>query len=372
MRVGLDVNPLETHKSRGIGHYVANLLKSLKDIEAPVDFFLYYADWKGEPTSQGNPRFRFRRVERGARSLSHFTAKDSLDVLHLTDYHFPLAAVQELLSSPFSSVRLITTVFDLNPYHNPNKSPREVALMESNLKPLMDRLDRIIVLSENGKKDLVHFWKVRAEKVIPIPLGVDPARFSCPLRRGEVDRARRQYGITSKYILYVGGIDWNKNLVTLLEAYKLFRLDSPAPYELVLVGNHFQNPKALPENIKKGLGPGVKLTGFVPVKDLVALYQGAEIFVFPSIHEGFGLPVVEAMACGTPVVAFKSSCLPEVIGDAGLLVEPCHASALKEAMLNLVTNEHLYSTLKSRGLARSREFTWTRTARCTLDVYTSV
>jgi glycosyltransferase involved in cell wall biosynthesis len=189
----------------------------------------------------------------------------------------------------------------------------------------------------------------------------------------EVQPVLERYQLSQPYILYVGSIEPRKNLLRLLQAYARLRKDLPG-WKLVLVGarNAWKSTPISEEMRKLNLAPWVQLTGYIPEEDLPALYNGAGLFAFPSLYEGFGLPVLEAMACGTPVITSNVSSLPEVAGDAALLVDPYNVEEIAAAMVNVLSDQELSEDLHRRGLERSKEFSWERTAQQTLEVYKKV
>jgi len=193
-----------------------------------------------------------------------------------------------------------------------------------------------------------------------------------PMSLESVDPALKRYVIERPYILYVGSLEKRKNLPRLLEAYAYLRETLPG-WKLVIVGGRKWKSDPIYKAVQRlGLEPHVIFTGFVAEEDLPALYNGADLFVFPSLYEGFGLPVLEAMACGTPVVTSNTSSLPEVAGEAALLVAPTDVKAIAAAMQRVLSEPDLAAELRRRGLERASQFSWERTARETLAVYERV
>lgn len=190
-----------------------------------------------------------------------------------------------------------------------------------------------------------------------------------PMEMVEVDPILQKYGIVRPYILYVGALESRKNLPRLLEAYAQLRQWS-TKWRLVIVGARKWKFSPIFETVQRlGLEPHVTFTGYVADEHLPALYAGADLFAFPSLYEGFGLPVLEAMACGTPVVTSNTSSLPEVAGDAAILVDPNSVGQIAEAMRSVLSQPTLAAELIEKGPARSGLFTWERTAQETIDVY---
>jgi glycosyltransferase involved in cell wall biosynthesis len=238
-------------------------------------------------------------------------------------------------------------------------------MLRHNLK----RLDILISISDNTKKDAIEKLKLRAP-VITIPLAADRNIYYFA-GTAEIRNVQKKYGITKKYILSVCTLEPRKNLASLITAYE--KMPGQEQFQLVLVGM----PGWIQDDFFKSIGKlrlkrNIILTGYVPASDLAGLYTGAEVFVFPSLYEGFGLPVLEAMQCGCPVIASNSSSIPEVVGDAGILVDPLDTTALASAIYQVIINTKIRKSLRQKGIIRSREFSWEKTAKKLLRVINSL
>lgn len=233
------------------------------------------------------------------------------------------------------------------------------------------RADAVVTVSECSRRDLARYLDLPGERLHVTSEGVDP-RF-VPVRDGATLReALGRYGIEGPYLLYVGGINPRKNIARLLEAYGRVRERHPHA-RLVVAGKRQWQAEGVDAALRRlGLADAVHFTGYVADADLPAIYSGAELFVFPSLYEGFGLPPLEAMACGTPVVTSDAASLPEVVGNAALLVDPLDVGSIAAAIDRLLSHPALAADLRSRGLARARRFTWERAARETIAVYEHV
>jgi glycosyltransferase involved in cell wall biosynthesis len=233
------------------------------------------------------------------------------------------------------------------------------------------RADKIICVSESTRRDALHFYALPPETVVVIPEGVEP-HFQAITDPAQLDVIRAKYKLPIRFILYVSTIEPRKNLITLLEAYAVLRRSLPE-VGLVIAGGKGWLYEGFFDRLRTlGLEPQVTLTGFVPEADLPALLSCAEVFAYPSVFEGFGLPPLEAMACGVPVVASNASSIPEVVGEAGLLIEPKDVAAWIEALSGVLLNPALRDDLRTRGLKRAARFTWEAAARQTLAVYHSL
>lgn len=233
------------------------------------------------------------------------------------------------------------------------------------------RAERIIAVSESTKQELVELLAVPSHKIAVIHNGVS-SRFR-RAAQSEVLRIRERYELPEKYILYVGNIEPRKNLPLLLQAFDQLKSHADIPHQLVILGQRAWLHGAV-DNTWQGLKSkaAIRFTGYVPADDLPALYSGAEVFVYPSLYEGFGLPILEAMACGTPVITSSTSSMPEVAGDAAELVDPHSVDALSNALLHLLKDGRRRHELVQKGLRRAAEFTWDRTSRLTLELLRAV
>lgn len=287
--------------------------------------------------------------------------------LRLDLVHDPTGVMPLLLTS----VARVLTIHDAIPYVCPQTSTRLDWLIFHGWLPwAVRRADAIVTVSRRSREDIVTHLPVSPERVAVVPLAADQ-RFR-PMKKAEIEPVLRGCGIERPYILYVGSLESRKNLPRLLEAYDRLRQRS-TPWKLVVVGARKWKSSPIFDTVHRlGLEPYVQFTGYVPDEHLPALYSGADLFVFPSLYEGFGLPPLEAMACGTPVVCSNAASLPEVVGDAAVTVDPYDVDALAEAMHRVLADRELREDLRARGLARARQFTWERTARETLAVYREV
>jgi len=289
--------------------------------------------------------------------------QDGVDVAHVPYFAPPLRP----------TTPIVVTIHDLIPLILPAyRGPLLVRLYTHLVAAATRRADAIIADSEASKRDIVRLLGIPDERVQVIYLAVD-RRFRPITDKAHLEDVRQKYCLPANYILYLGGFDQRKNLATLLKAFKRLTSDM----QLVIAGRlpardtpFFPDPRRMVREF--GLEGRVAFIGWVLEEEKPALYSMAKVFVFPSLYEGFGLPPLEAMACGTPVVASNVSSLPEVVGDAGLLVDPCDAAGLAEAMAALLDDEQLREGLGQKGLEQARRFSWEETARETLKVYRRV
>lgn len=230
------------------------------------------------------------------------------------------------------------------------------------------RARRVIAISEHTKRDVVHLLGIPAEKVEVIYCGVETNFYPRPV--AEVQAFRQQRGLPERFVLFVGTLEPRKNVRRLIEAYAQIR---NLGVKLVIVGGKgwlYDDIFASVERL--GLSDEVLFAGYVPAEELPFWYNAAKLFVFPSLYEGFGLPPLEAMACGTPVISSDAASLPEVVGEAGLMVAPQDVDGLAEAMRQVLGDQGLREQLRERGLQQARQFSWEKIAQQTITVYQQV
>ena len=282
------------------------------------------------------------------------------DVVHFTNGMMPLA----------SPVPTVVTIHDMSLTMYPACHPRRRVLLN---RPLVNlaarRADAVITVSEAAKQDIVRIYGLEPARVHVVHEAAAPS-FGVIHDPFELRRVRERYGLAERFILYVGTIEPRKNLPTLIEAFARRRIAGDLPHQLVCAGPYGWLSDDIDDQIDRlRVRDAVRFTGYVPFADLPAIYNLAELFVFPSVYEGFGLPVIEAMACGTPVVIGSVAALTEVAGDAAVRVDPLEVEALSAAIVALASSREQREELSSRGLARARSFSWERAAAETLNVY---
>jgi len=282
-----------------------------------------------------------------------------IDVLHSPHHTTPLAPC---------GYRRVVTIHDLTFFLLPERYPTTRRLYFQLMTRLSARVaDAVIVPSEAVKGDVTRILGLPRERVFVIPEAAGPAFH--PQDAVAIEAVRRRYGLEGPFLLSVGSLEPGKNRERLLQAFARVRARG-LKHSLVVAGQRaWRYEGEAPLARRLGLADSVRFLGHVPQADLPALYSAADLFVFPSLYEGFGLPALEAMACGTPVVASNVSALPEVVGDAALQVSPLDVEALAGAMERLLRDDRLRSDLRERGLERAAQFSWEKAARRTVEVY---
>jgi glycosyltransferase involved in cell wall biosynthesis len=266
----------------------------------------------------------------------------------------------------------VVTVYDLSFLRFPEVFNRANRLyLGTFTPPSLRRADRVITISESARQDVIELCGVPPERVTPILLAADE-RFK-PAAPAEVRAFRARHNLPERFVLYLGTLEPRKNVETLVRAYALLREQGSDDHVLVLAGPRGWQYEPIFDLVKSlGLSDSVMLPGFVPAEEQALWYSSATVFAFPSRYEGFGLPLLEAMACGAPVVSSSASSLPEVVGDAGLLVDPMDVAGLSAALRELLEDEDRRQALAAAGRARASEFSWRRMASETVQVYREV
>jgi glycosyltransferase involved in cell wall biosynthesis len=286
------------------------------------------------------------------------------DVVHYTDRSMPWLP---------TGIPSVSTIQDLSYASFPGTYTRgKVVYNEITSRIVAARADRIIASSQSTKRDVIRCLGVDEEKIRVVHLAA--SKVFRPIRSPEaLQAASTRLGLPDKVVLAVGSLNPRKNLVTLIQAYARLRQQAGVPHKLVLVGPREWKSEPLYQTVKElGIQSEVRLLGWIQDQDLACVYNLAELFVFPSLHEGFGIPPLEAMACGTPVVCSNSASLPEVVGDAAIAVAPTDVEGLAAAMARVLAEPELARQLRGRGLERARLFSWEKTARETIHVYEEV
>lgn len=374
-RVCIDIRLTQTGaKNTGIGVYARELVRAMQPLEHGLD--LWYLVLSNYPLPDlGLPLDRLVRIWRPRKperwhvfydmlGLSEWLASKNFNLIHALSP----GTIQQV-----GKMRLVVTVHDLIPLHFPadHVSSPDVRWLYRRQLHGIQRSGYVIADSNSTKQDLVKTLKIKSEKIRVIYLATNPSFHSIPIESVKSFRAR--VGLPEQYVLYLGGYSARKNVPLLMQAYQ--RLGKiRRGRKLVLAGSLTRVAKnELVKLVSQlDLESDILWLGHTREEDLVALYNGAELFVYPSLYEGFGLPVLEAMACGTPVVASRAGSLAEVAGDAALLIEPDDEAGLAYAMQQVIETPLVKVDLKQRGLGRAAAFSWERCAHETLAVYHKV
>ena len=268
------------------------------------------------------------------------------------------------------SGRKVITLHDLIPYIMPETVDRPHLDYTFKYTPyIIEEADHIITVSDFSKSDIQRFFGVDDDKITVTHLAAD--RIYCPMDRTKAKNViLNKYGVDKRYVLYLGGFSLRKNISRLLISFKRVVDEVDNTLNLLILGEHSKSYKRLwGETETLGLCENVRFINYVPTEDLPFFYNGAEVFVYPSLYEGFGLPPLEAMQCGTPVVTSNVSSIPEIVGDAAIKVNPYSTYDISSSIIQLLMDEALWTKYSLMGIKKSNEYSWNKTAERTLQVY---
>ncbi|OGI26746.1 MAG: hypothetical protein A2359_03680 [Candidatus Moranbacteria bacterium RIFOXYB1_FULL_43_19] len=382
MRIGIDaraiLNPEKSAPS-GVAHYVWHLVKNILEIDSKNQYILFFdfkvRDKDVKKFTRPNVKIKFfpfsdyKKYMPGAYSeilgLATYS-REKMDLLHVTS---PLYRVPASYRG-----KIVTTFYDFAPYRVPDLFPRlSAAKTKALYKFMAKKSDRIIAVSESTKKDAKELLGYPEKDIYVVLNGIDKRFFEdCSV---PAEKIKKDYKINGKYILFLGTLEPRKNLTRVLEGFARFKnsYQGKFDYQLVVAGKrgwlfkeYFQQAEDL------GIKEDVVFTGYVGGDDLKPLYCHAEFFVMPSLYEGFGQTIVEAMACGAPCLVSRVASIPEVAGDAALYVDPHDTEGIGKAMERLAGDRDLRFELAKKGRQQAKKFSWSKCARETLEIYRKI
>ena len=370
MNIGIDAHAIGARQG-GNETYIKNLILALAEIDQENQYTLYLSEAAAAPEWRDRyPNFAVRLLPaptplvRVPLALAFELRRRPVDVLHV-----------QYTAPPFCPAPVVTTIHDLAFEHLPETFTRRgKAQLRLTVRHTAKLAAHIVTVSEFSRQDIIKTYRMPPGKVTVTHNGYE-AYFSPQIATpDEAKTIRQKFKITGEYLLAVGSVQPRKNLVRLLRAYATLR-EQHAEFQLqlVIVGRKlWLYQEILREIQQQKFAPDVIVTDYVSDKDLPALYRSATALVYPSLFEGFGLPPLEAMACGTPVITSNTSSLPEVVANAAILVDPYNENDIAGAMLKIAFDEQLKLRLREQGMARARHFTWRAAAEKTLAIYRSI
>ena len=367
MRIAIDIRKLHDF---GIGTYIRNLLRQLAKLDSGSEYVLLCQERDGALAAALGRNFRAVTDNSPTYSLREQMSiplalrRERPDVFHAPHYVLPV----------LSGARSVVTIHDcihlMFPEYLPNRAA--YAYAQASIWAATHKASRILTVSESSKRDILRFFDVPADRITVIYNAIDD-RFREQPPESEVVRVRERYQLHGSFVLYAGNVKPHKNLERLIEAFDLVRQSGLDDLKLVVIGDQVSKYAELRRAVHRhNLHKYVRFLGYMPDETLAILYRLTSVFVFPSLYEGFGLPPLEAMASGAPVVTSNVSSLPEVAGDAAMLVDPYEPKSIADGIRRVLTEPELRDELRARGLRRAAEFSWEQSTRRVRQIYGEV
>lgn len=368
MNLGIDGRVITWHIGSGLATYTNNLLANLNRLQNMKNIILFY------PYKDRTDYYNIKDIPRnlliGERRLDFWRNVYDLK----WDANFPIDLFHNTvngigLPQSLKGVKVIT-LHDLIPYIMPETVDRPHLDYTLKHTPyILEDVSHIITVSQYSKSDIQRYFGIDDDRITVTHLAADP--IFMPMDRDNAKRViSNKYGVDKKYVLYLGGFSKRKNIERLIKAFRRVITEKKEVINLLILGEHSRSFKALWKLTDElELCDYVKFLNFVPTADLPYFYNGAEVFAYPSLYEGFGLPPLEAMQCGTPVITSNVSSIPEIVGDACLLADPYSIDSISELMFTLLTDRDEWQKFSLLGIEKAKEYSWQKTAVETFRVY---
>lgn len=370
MKIAIDSRGATWYHGTGIGTYTENILKEILNIDKNNDYMLY---WSGKPKDyiMDNPCKKILTSRKHHRFFQlhffpHNLKKNEIDL-----YHVPQNGIG--LSSNIDCLK-VATIHDLIPYVLPETVGKGyLCKFLKEIPFILDCCDGLLTVSEYSKKDILRFFpSISPDKIFVTPLAANSNFRSMPKNLCG-DYLKNKYNIDYKFFMYMGGFSDRKNVHSLIKAYSDVRSSLNEDIKLVILGSYRDKSQKLIKLCEKlNISDHVNFVGFIPEEDVCYFYNSTEAFVYPSLYEGFGLPPLEAMSCGTPVICSGTTSIPEVVHDCGLFIDPNDFTSISNSLFTISNDEKLKIDLSTRGLQRSKLFSWKNTAEATISAYEKI
>lgn len=360
----------EGYRSAGIARYMFHLLRELPGAANAFQLDVYATEPLA-PTLFPDVTIHTTRLP-AHKPLARILWEQTLLPLDLLQQNYALLHSLAYVSPLINRTRTIVTLYDLSFYLYPEYfRPFHRLYLQWGTRFSIRRAERIITISESTKRDAVRLLRLAPEKIDVAVPGVDEEFFK-PVSAETIARFRRDKNLPEHFVLFIGTREPRKNIASLIRAFALLQGRTKYTYKLVLAGGRGWMDEEIPKVLEAtGMSDQVLFPGFVPHEELPLWYRAADAFVYPSQYEGFGMPALEALASGTPVITSNVSSLPEAVGDAALLIDPQSPEQIADDLVRLLDDGDLCQALRARGLEHARQFTWTRTAQVTARSYAS-
>lgn len=356
MKIAIDIREAVRPKRAGKGWYSLQIVRNLLELDkdnADVSYILY--------TDQPFPEFEhFQNVTQKFFPPSslrwHFRVLKDVKKEKPDIYFAPSSFIVPALAPRW--LKIVATVHDLVAWLYAGSHNVKATIIERITLPIAARrITHFTAVSENTKKDLMRKFYIRSEKISVIPCAASDVFF--PRNQAEIESFREKYSLPKRFFLAVGTLEPRKNFITLIQSFAQIAGEIPSDIQLIIIGGKGWEYEEIFREVKKmGVEDRVKFQGYIDEKELPLFYNAASCFVFPSLYEGFGIPPLEAMKSGCPVICSNTSSMPEVVGDAGILINPKSVSELAQAMKIVLSDEKLANDLREKGLLQAKKFSW--------------
>lgn len=367
--IAFDIMPLVTQlkKFRGIGQSTLRLAKNLLEFSTHYNVIFYAPD--GENLAKYLPGADIRYVS-NKKDLPKRLISDGMNLVHFNDYFFPLFDPVQFAQGEYRLLYTVISVYDLIPFYFKDKKSSAQRIYK-NLFPLLQKVDGIRANSIDTKNELLRKTGLDSSKIRVIYHGIDHQQFHNNYAAEQIAKIKSIYEIENEYILQVGAMDWRKNPLTTLKAYHELLKQGNLNLDLVFAGDPNRN-ECLSYIKENKLEKRVKCLGLIPDDHLPLIYNGALLFAFPSLYEGFGNPPLEAMACGLPVISSDRGSLPEILGNAASYVEPNNIQGWSKKISELYHSPDSRKQMRKKGLLQAGKFRWENTVADLLNFYNDI
>lgn len=368
MKICIDGRAATLYRGTGIGNYTYQIINNLHQIDFLNEYNILTPEASSLKLSKKN---NFNYLSSSTNDKKNFwefiNTKNPKENIIGDIYHIPQNGIG--FSKP-NDIKTVITLHDIIPMKMPDTvSETFLKIFNENIQNILNNTDGIITVSNFSKEDISKTFSYPKEKIFVTHLAAE--EIYTPLNKFHSSQyLKKHYGIDRDFLLYVGGFSPRKNILGLIEAFNLVKNSYKRDLKLVIIGTKGPSYEIYRKKVDElNLSSSVIFTGFIPINDMPIFYSASKALVYPSFYEGFGLPPIECMACGTPVIASNLTSMPEVCQDAALLVDPYDVDEIKENILTLLNNHKFYSLMIYKGLSHSSKFNWKKTAYNTLEVY---
>lgn len=367
MLISIDARGATWYAGTGIGTYTRQVLKNILEIDRKNDYYLFWSGREYERFSQLNNVDVSLSSRKHHRFWEQYYIPETLKRKNVDLYHVP----QNGIGIPESKNSIyVATIHDLIPYIMPETVGKGyLSKFISQMPRIISSVDMIITVSEWSKRDIMKIFNIPDEKIAVTYLAADDI-FTPMDKSAASNLIADKYGIDGSFILYLGGFSPRKNVKSILVAFSMIYKNLSKNYKVVIIGSSKDDHQFLNKLAQSlGIDGRVCFAGYVPYEDLPCFYNASDLFIYPSLYEGFGLPALEAMCCGTPTITSNVSSIPEITGDGAYLINPFDTAELASAMEKVLEDNAVKADLISRGFERASNFSWRKTAQQTLNIY---